>query len=73
MVDCFQKDLDDPPAIGSTITVKHDGNYANGRLRNPTFWRERKETMEHFSIAANMPQKVMYSHVDTYLVRSMCG
>lgn len=43
MVVCFQKDIDDPPSIGSVITVKHAGSNDKGRLRRPIFWRERKD------------------------------
>ena len=43
MVGCFQKDVDEPPSIGSIITVKHAGSNEKGRLRNPIFWRERND------------------------------
>src|SRR4029077_6881185 len=31
MVECFQQDVDNPPQIGSVITVKHARTYTNGR------------------------------------------
>src|SRR4051794_2466991 len=45
MVECFQRELDDPPEIGSIVTVKHAGTLANGKLRSPMFWRERKDVL----------------------------
>lgn len=43
MVECLQGDVVDPPTLGSIITVKHEGTYANGKLRSPTFWRIRED------------------------------
>src|SRR5690349_11370693 len=45
MVWCFNSVLSNPPAVGSIITVKHAGNYANGKLKQPIFWRERKDIL----------------------------
>src|SRR5438045_1808821 len=47
MVRCNQSVLENPPPIGTIITVKHSGNYANGRHKQPIFWRERKDTALH--------------------------
>jgi len=43
MVQCFQQVINDPPKIGSVLTVKHAGFYSNGRLKHPYFWRERED------------------------------
>ena len=43
-MECFQNAVGDPPAIGSVITVKHARRHANGRLKDPVFWRERTDT-----------------------------
>src|SRR5690349_18970288 len=39
IVGCFQQVLEDPPPMGSVITVKHNGAFQNGTLRHPFFWR----------------------------------
>lgn len=45
VVRCFQDVLDDPPSIGSIITVKHSGCYSTGILKQPVFWRERSDVV----------------------------
>lgn len=45
VVKCFQQDLSNAPSVGSTITVKHSGIYANGTLKNPFYWRERIDNL----------------------------
>ena len=35
--------IDNPPPLGSIITVKHSGYYKNGTLRHPFYWREKTE------------------------------
>jgi hypothetical protein len=39
-VSCNDQVLDKPPKIGSIITVKHNGYYQNGTLKQPYFWRD---------------------------------
>jgi hypothetical protein len=34
-----QQVLDDPPPIGSLLTIKHSGFLKNGTLRYPFYWR----------------------------------
>src|SRR5689334_20460676 len=43
MVGCSQNVLDNPPSIGSVITVKHIGHLQNGVMRHVFYWRERKD------------------------------
>lgn len=43
LVKWSQRDLEEPPATGSILTVKHAGNFSNGRLRSPIFWRVRTD------------------------------
>ena len=31
---------DSPPPLGSTITIKHNGAYSTGTLKNPVYWRD---------------------------------
>src|SRR5690348_9753036 len=51
MVQCFQNTLENPPAIGAVITVKHLGSNFDGKLKKPMFWRERKDvSWEQFSL-----------------------
>src|SRR4051794_29206187 len=45
IISCSSQVLEDPPAIGSVLTVKHNGCYKNGTLRHPYFWRERKDVI----------------------------
>src|SRR5438876_351937 len=42
-VGCSQHILDIPPAIGSTITVKHVGYYQSGAMRHPFYYGEQLE------------------------------
>jgi hypothetical protein len=42
-VQAFQQIINDPPKIGSIVTVKCNGYYNNGRLKHPYFYRERPE------------------------------
>jgi len=42
-VQAFQQIIQDPPKIGSILTVKCNGYYNNGRLKHPYFYRERHE------------------------------
>ena len=44
IVGCDQSVFDNPPKIGSIITVKHNSLYNNGTLRHPFYWRERSDT-----------------------------
>ena len=41
IIGCYQHVLEDPPPIGSVITVKHFGYHQNGTLRHPFYWRIR--------------------------------
>jgi len=43
MVQCFQDVMENPPTLGSIITVKHTGCYSTGVLKKPMFMRERKD------------------------------
>ena len=43
---CFEEARKSPPAIGSIVSVKHNGCLSSGVLRNPIFWRERIEADE---------------------------
>lgn len=43
MVRCDTDITCDPPAVGSIVTVKHSGYYSTGKLKQPVFWRERKD------------------------------
>ena len=38
---CDHRILNNPPKIGTILTVKHSGYYSNGTLKAPFFWRER--------------------------------
>ena len=42
-VKCSQDVIDHPPSVGAVITVKHEGCYSTGVLKQPTFWRERRD------------------------------
>src|SRR5688572_26476968 len=42
-IGCFHNTLENPPAIGSVVTVKHSGTFSNGTLRNAFFWRPRPD------------------------------
>ena len=50
IVKCFQSVIDNPPSIGSIITVKHNGIFNNGTLRNAFYWRERPDISWNSSI-----------------------
>ena len=41
VIGCYQQIIEDPPPIGSVLTVKHFGYYQNGILRHPFYWRIR--------------------------------
>ncbi len=43
LVPCENQVLQNPPKLGSVITVKHFGYYGNGTLKHPFFWRERED------------------------------
>lgn len=43
VVGCFREDLEQPPEIGSVITVQHNGFYQNGTLRHAFFWKRRPD------------------------------
>lgn len=43
IVSCFQQTINNPPKLGSVLTVKHTGYYSNGVLKLPNFWRERED------------------------------
>jgi hypothetical protein len=40
IVKCPEVILNTPPPLGSTVTVKHQGVYSTGILKNPVYWRE---------------------------------
>ena len=65
MVECFQSDLDDPPSIGSIITVKHSGTFPNGKLKSPMFWREREDMKwEDISMSPSLTHNMVCQHID---------
>jgi hypothetical protein len=39
VIGCHQQTLQDPPPIGSVLTVKHVDYHQNGVLRHPFYWR----------------------------------
>jgi len=43
LVRCFQDDINNPPKLGSVLTIKHTGRFNSGKLKDPFFWRERLE------------------------------
>lgn len=43
VISCFQSVMEEPPAIGSVITVKHNGFFRNGTARDAFYWRERPD------------------------------
>jgi hypothetical protein len=43
MVGCDRSVHDNPPSIGSVITVKHTGSYTNGTLKHSFYWRQRPD------------------------------
>lgn len=43
VVGCHRQVLEEPPSIGSVITVQHNGSYQSGTLRHPFFWRVRRD------------------------------
>jgi hypothetical protein len=45
LVRCHQQIRENPPSSGSIITVKHFGIYSNGTLKNPFYWRQRKDLL----------------------------
>jgi len=42
-VRCFKEVLENPPSIDSVLTIKHTGFFSTGRVRDPFFWRIRKD------------------------------
>jgi DNA ligase-1 len=43
IIGCNAEVCNNPPEVGSVLTVKHSGYFSNGTLRHPYFWRERKD------------------------------
>ena len=41
MISCPSKILNQPPPIGSVITVKYGSLYKDDTLRNPFYWKQR--------------------------------
>jgi hypothetical protein len=39
IIRCYPQVLEDPPPIGSVLTVKHFGFHQSGALRHPFYWR----------------------------------
>lgn len=44
--------LDNPPPLGSTITVKHNGCHSTGRLKRPVFWRQKNDEKDKVILGA---------------------
>lgn len=42
-IPCFLQVRENPPAVGSVVTVKHTGYYSTGTLKFPYFWRARTD------------------------------
>src|SRR5690349_18733404 len=48
-----------PPPIGATITVKHNGAFSTGTLKNPVYWREGPTTWQYdFKVYYNTLQLI---------------
>src|SRR5688572_637145 len=56
IIGCAQRVLDNPPSIGSIITVKHLGYLQNGTLRHAFYWRERLDASSY-----SFPRKQLVS------------
>lgn len=46
-VKCFHDTLENPPSLGSTVTVKHNGCHSTGTLKNPVYWREKADVQSN--------------------------
>jgi hypothetical protein len=44
-VGCPREILNNPPPIGSVITVKHSGFFSTGTLRHAFYWRQRPDIL----------------------------
>ena len=58
---CFQNVIDNPPSIGSIISVKHNSIFNNGTLRNAFYWRERPDIKWNSSINQSHRITVFFS------------
>src|SRR5690349_13275634 len=75
IVRCHQQVIVAPPPIGSIVTVKHAGSNSNGRLKQPMFWRERKDlNWETLTLPPTHPtvyQPVLVIHLTFKIFKSV--
>ena len=58
IIGCYPQILEDPPPIGSVLTIKHFGYYQNGLLRHPFYWRIRVDLS--WEDISNCNKKLVY-------------
>ena len=56
-VRCFSEVIQNPPPIGSIVTVKHSGIFSTGTLKEPVLWRERADLEAEFEAKNQVPFK----------------
>jgi hypothetical protein len=63
VVSCHRDILENPPKIGSTITVKHNGTFGSGLLKCPYFWRETKVADQSNLVNDNSNQALVWFYI----------